>query len=202
MDLMTFTFLLKEGQSLVQETIGQWVDDKAFKMSAALSYYTIFAFPPLIIILIALVGLVFGEDAARGQISEKIQGYIGPEIARVIENLIRSSSNPAKAFGTTILGTILLLVGSIGAFLELQGSLNIIWGAEVKPGRVIMEIIRVRLVSFAIILATGFLFIASIALSILMEKLNVILGGTTSTISLLIQSMDHIFFSFFLFSLP
>ena len=196
---MTFTFLLNEGQSLVRETISQWADDKAFKMSAALSYYTIFSLVPLIMILIALVGLVYGEDAAKGHISEKIQAYIGPEVAHVIEILIRSSSDPATGFGATILGTILLLAGSIGAFLELQGSLNIIWGAEVKPGRVIMEIIRVRLVSFAMILATGFLFIASIALSILMEKLNIILRGTTSTISPLIQMTDNIF-SFFLFS--
>jgi len=197
---MTFTFILTEGKSIVQETITQWVDDKAFKMSAALSYYTIFSFPPLIIILIALVGLVFGEDAARGQISEKIQGYIGPEVAHVIENLFRISSNPATGFGATILGTVLLLVGSLGAFLELQGSLNIIWGAEIKPGRLIMEIIRIRLISFAMVLATGFLSIASIALSILMEKLDVILGDTSSTISPLMQITDNIF-SFFLFSL-
>lgn len=126
-------FRINAVPSLLVEAYYEMLDDKVLKMAAALSYYTAFSLGPLLIIIIAIAGFVFGEDAARGQIFYEFKNLVGPDGASMIETIIKGASDKTTGIFATALSMILLVLGSIGVFLELQESLNIIWGVELKP---------------------------------------------------------------------
>src|SRR6266487_1835526 len=126
-------------KNLLFETYNQWLDDKCLKMSAALSYYSIFSLSPLIIIVIAIAGFVFGREAAQGEIVSQLSGLIGKDGAVMIETMIKSSSSSEAGIIATVISVVVLILGSIGSFLELKESLNIIWGVELKPGKGILN---------------------------------------------------------------
>lgn len=157
---------------LLQETFKEWSEDKVPRLAAALAYYTIFSIAPLLIIVIAVAGAVFGEDAAKGQIVNQIQGLVGADGAEFIETAIQNASQPQTG-GTfaSIISVVLLLVGATGLFTELQDSLNTIWEVKPKPGRGIWNIIRTRFLSFTMILGIGFLLLVSLVLSAVLSAI-------------------------------
>ena len=150
---------------LLVNTGDQFIDDKGFKMAAALSYYAAFSVGPLLMIVISIAGIFFGEDAARGEISRQITYLVGQDSAELIESIIKGASNKTTGIIAGIVSIIFLILGSIGVFLELQESLNIIWGVELKPGRGIWGFIKNRLVSFSMVIATGFLMMVSLLIN-------------------------------------
>ena len=150
---------------LLVETGDQFIDDKGLKMAAALSYYAAFSVGPLLMIVISIAGIVFGEDAARGEISRQITYLVGPDSAEMIESIIKGASNKTTGIIAGIVSIIFLILGSVGVFLELQESLNIIWGVELKPGRGIWGFIKNRLISFSMVIATGFLMMVSLLIN-------------------------------------
>ncbi len=156
---------LKAFWQLFPETFKEWSDDKVPRLAAALAYYTIFSIAPLLIIVIAIAGAVFGEEAARGEIVSQIQGLVGPDGAKFIETIIQNASQPQTGTIASIISVALLLIGATGLFSELQDSLNTIWEVKPKPGRGIINIIRTRFLSFAMILGIGFLLLVSLVVS-------------------------------------
>ncbi|WP_414565894.1 MULTISPECIES: YihY/virulence factor BrkB family protein [unclassified Anabaena] len=151
---------------LLKETFKEWSEDKVPRLAAALAYYTIFSIAPLLIIVIAVAGAVFGEDAARGEIVNQIQGLVGRDGAEFIETAIQNANQPETG-GTvaSIISIVILFVGATGLFSELQDSLNTIWEVKPKPGQGIMNIIRTRFLSFTMILGVGFLLLVSLVVS-------------------------------------
>ena len=123
---------LKQEWSLISQTIDAWIDDYAPSMGAALAYYTMFSIAPLLLIIIAVTGWVFGAEAARGEILAQLEGLMGKEGATMIEALITSASSPEKSMSATIIGIVLLLIGATSVFGELQDALDRIWRAPVK----------------------------------------------------------------------
>ena len=111
---------MRDYAKLVKESFAAWVDDYAPSMGAALSYYTIFSLAPLLVIVIAVAGLVFGADAARGAILEQLQAMLGPEGAGAVAELLRRASEPAEGLTASIVGGVALLVGATTVFGELQ----------------------------------------------------------------------------------
>ncbi len=156
---------LKAFWQLLTETFKEWSDDKVPRLAAALAYYTIFSIAPLLIIVIAIAGAVFGEEAARGEIVSQIQGLVGPDGAKFIETAIQNASQPKTGTIASIISVVLLLVGATGLFSELQDSLNTIWEVKPKPGRGIINMIRTRFLSFTMILGIGFLLLVSLVVS-------------------------------------
>jgi len=150
---------------LLVETANQFIDDKGLKMAAALSYYAAFSLGPLLMIAISITGIFFGEDAARGEISRQITYLVGPDSAEMIESIIEGASNKTTGIIAGIVSILFLVLGSVGVFLELQESLNIIWGVELKPGRGIWGFIKNRLISFSMVIATGFLMMVSLLIN-------------------------------------
>jgi membrane protein len=187
-----FKFSFKEILSLLSQTFDEWVDDKALKMSASLSYYTIFSMTPLLIIIIAVAGLIFGTDAARGEIVNQIEGLIGREGAEVIQKTLQSSMDPAPGIIASILSIIVLVLGSLGVFLELMESLNIIWGVEQRPGRGIKGLLMNRLSSFSMVMAVAFLLLISLVISALIAGLNKYIGATLPVILPAMQVVNAI----------
>lgn len=150
----------------------EFLDDKGFKMAAALSYYSAFSLGPLLIIVIAIAGFFFGEDAAKGQIFSELKNLVGPDGAIMIETILKGAASKSAGIFAAIVSVVLLVLGSIGVFLELQESLNIVWGVELKPGRGLWLFIKNRLVSFSMVVATGFLLMVSLIISSVISLIN------------------------------
>ncbi|MBE2218850.1 MAG: YihY/virulence factor BrkB family protein [Ignavibacteria bacterium] len=148
------------------------LDDKGFKMAAALSYYAAFSLGPLLIIVIAIAGFIFGEEAAKGQLFFELKNMIGSDGAQMMETIIKGASNTTTGIFATIFSVILLVFGSIGVFVELQESLNMVWGVEPKPGKGLKMFIRNRIISFSMVVATGFLLMVSLMINSAIALLN------------------------------
>ncbi len=161
---------------LIKETVSQWINDKSLKLGAALSYYTVFSLPPLLLIVIALAGLAFGEEAARGSIMDEFQGFIGKENAAIIQTMIAKAASPKKGIIATVVGLVVLILGASGVFTELQDSLNTIWKVKPKPEAGLKYFIRARLLSFSMILTIGFLLLVSLVISAVLSAFGSLLN--------------------------
>jgi len=150
-----------------------WVKDYAQSMGAALAFYTIFSIAPLLLIVIAIAGSVFGEEAARGEIYGQLQGMLGSQGAIAVQGLLesvgqRSTSVPAAAFGVVV-----LFIGATSVFAELQDALDRIWRAPQRPRNAgLWSLVRARLLSFGMILGIAFLLIVSLAFSAALRALS------------------------------
>src|SRR4030081_3008468 len=148
---------------LAKKSVQAWSDDYAPSMGAALAYYTLFSLAPLLLLVISIAGLVFGAEAAQGQIVAQLGGLIGHEGAVAIQGLLKSASEPAKSTMASILSVTTLLIGATSIFAELQTDLDRIWRAPeaAKPSG-IWALLRTRLLSFGLIVSIGFLLLVSL----------------------------------------
>lgn len=148
--------------SLFGEAFRDWGEDKAERLGAALAYYTIFSIGPLLVVVIALAGLIFGDAAAQGQVAEKLQGFLGAEGATTIQGMIKSASAPTAGILATIFGLITLLLGAAGILLQLKGALNTIWEVEPKKGQNFLAGLLGAVSSFLMVLLAGLLLVLSL----------------------------------------
>jgi len=164
--------VLKKIGNLFKKTFSAFIDDNAMKLSAALSYYTIFSLPPLLIIIISLSGIFFGADAVRGEIFGQINGLVGNDAAMQIQETIKNVKFSNSNTFFTIIGIIILLIGASGVFSEIQTSINYIWGIQAKPKRGLIKFLYNRLMSFSMIGSVGFLLLVGLIINSLMDVLN------------------------------
>lgn len=153
---------LKQIWRLLKETFQEWNDDKASRLAAALSYYTIFSLAPLLIIAIAIAGAIFGDDAARGEIVRQIRGLVGQDGAEVIQTALQNAHKPDTRNIASVISIGLLLFGASNVFAQIQDALNTIWEVQPKPGRSIVQTLRKRFLSFAMVAGVGFLLLVSL----------------------------------------
>ena len=151
--------------NLVKQVASSWVDDYAPSMGAALAYYTMFSLAPLLLIAISVAGLVFGQEAARGEIAEQLRSFMGDQGASAVQGLLASVRQPSEGIAATTLGVVLLFVGAASVFGELQNALNRIWRVPVATTSSWASMVRARLLSFGMILAMGFLLTVSLVVS-------------------------------------
>ena len=160
--------VLHPGQlpALARDAVIAWFDDRAPTMGAALAYYTLFSIAPLLLIVIAVAGAVFGADAAEGEIFRQLQGLLGAEGATAVQGLLASVRQREQSGWGALVGGVLLVVGATSVFAELQDSLDRIWRAPVRPGTSgWWLLLRSRLLSFGFILGIGFLLMVSLVIS-------------------------------------
>jgi membrane protein len=150
---------------LLSATYTKWTEDHAQTLGAALAFYTVFSLAPLLLIVIAIAGLVFGQEAAQGKIIGQIQGLIGEDSAKAIQSMIEEARKPAAGVIATVLAIVMLLFGATGVFAQLQESLNTIWKVEEKPGEGIWKILKDRFISLLAVLGIGFLLLISLVIS-------------------------------------
>ena len=164
---------LAEGLSLVKQVWTSWHDDYVASMGAALAYYTMFSLAPLLLIVISVAGLVFGDAAARGEIQTQLDTLMGPHSANAVQDLLASVHQPARGVAATLLGLALLLAGAASVFGELQDALDRIWRVPAKngPGPGWKSLLRSRLLSYGMILAMGFLLTVSLVISAMLAAL-------------------------------
>ena len=151
--------------SLVKQTFSEAGDDKIPRLAASLSYYTLLSLSPLLILSVAVAGLVFGEDAARGQIAAQLQQVFGAEAGEAIQTMVASAKEPGSGVLGTIIGVVVLLFGASGVFGELQDSMNTIWEVAPRPGRGILGIVKDRFFSFTMVVGVAFLLLVSLVIS-------------------------------------
>ena len=151
--------------SLLKETVREWDEDNASRLAAALACYSLLSIAPLVILSVAVAGLIFGADAARGQIASELGRVVGEEAGRAIQTILAHAKSPSSGIAGSILGVVVLLLGASGVFVELQGALNTIWEVKPKPGRGVAGILRDRFFSFAMVLAVAFLLMVSLVVS-------------------------------------
>ncbi|HET7819694.1 MAG TPA: YihY/virulence factor BrkB family protein [Bacteroidia bacterium] len=157
---------------LLKEATKEFISDNAIKLSAALSYYTVFSLPPLLIIIISLCGIFLGGEAVRGQIFFQIKGLLGNETALQIQETIKNISLSGNNIFATISGVVILLIGASGVFGEIQTSINYIWGIEAKPKLGLAKYLKNRLMSFSMIGAVSFLLLVGLIINSLMDILS------------------------------
>ena len=158
---------------LAGQVFNAWLDDYGPSMGAALAYYTMFSMAPLLLIVIAVAGLAFGEQAARGEIAAQLSALMGPAGAETVQSLLTSVRQPAQSTAATVLGVGLLLLGATTVFGELQDALDRIWRVPARSRTSgWMALLRARLLSFGMILAIGFLLMVSLVLSATLDTLG------------------------------
>ena len=150
---------------LLRETARQWSDHKIMQLAAALAYYSIFSIAPLLVVVIALVGWIFGPEAVRGQLDEQLRGSMGQSAAETVQSMVQSTYRPGQGIWATVIGVATLLLGASGVFAQLKDALNSIWDVPAPPGSGVMAFVRDRLVSFGMVLVIGFLMLTSLLLT-------------------------------------
>ena len=184
-----------------KKAVTAWVDDYAPSMGAAISYYTVFSLAPLLVIVIAVAGSVFGRDAVEGQIVAQLSGLIGRDGATAVQGLIKSASDPAKGLLASIISLVVLVVGATTVFAELQSALDRIWHVpeKAKPSG-LWGLLRSRFLSFGLVLGLAFMMMVSLVVGagiaafsnwpssmapgweILLQMINILVSLMTTTL--------------------
>src|SRR3954449_8914976 len=156
---------------LLKQTAVEWLDDKAPQLGAALAYYTVFSLAPLVVVLLAVVGVLFRNDPAGAwsKVTEQMSYFMDKSAVEVVQNIAQKSAAPNKSILATIMGIALALFGASGIFGQLQDALNTIWGVKAKPGGGIMGFLRSRFLSFGMVGGICFLLLVSLILESLLK---------------------------------
>ncbi|KAF5407679.1 MAG: hypothetical protein Udaeo2_22070 [Candidatus Udaeobacter sp.] len=165
-DSKTSKSFVSNAFSLLKQTFQEWLQDKAPQLGAALAFYTVFSLAPLVLVLLAIVGVVFRDDpgGAWNKLTQQMSYFLDPSAVQVVQNIAQSASQPGKSTIATIIGIALALFGASGVFGQLQDALNTIWGVKAKPGTCVWGFLRVRFLSFAMVAGICFLLLVSLTL--------------------------------------
>src|SRR5438046_9851769 len=146
---------------LLKQTFSEWLQDKAPQLGAALAYYTVFSLAPLVLVLLAIVGIIFRDNPAGAwdKITQQMSYFLDPSAVQLVQNIAQKASQPGKSLIAKIIGIVLALFGASGVFGQLQDALNTIWSVKAKPGGGIWGFLRARFLSFAMVGGICFLLL-------------------------------------------
>jgi len=162
--------LMKGFTQLIRDAASEWLNDNAARLSAALAYYALLSLTPLVLLILILVGAVYGEQAASQQVADQIRNFAGDEAGKAILALVRSFHRNQST--SAILGTIVLLLSASGIFGELKSSLNTIWGVVGKPGQSYTAIALQRVVLFGVVILAGLFVIAAVTVGAILSGIE------------------------------
>jgi membrane protein len=177
---------------LCYETVNEWVNDRASRKGAALAFYTVFSLAPILILSIAIAGLFFGQEAARGEIFGQVKDLLGADAAAAVQAMIQSASRPGAGLIATAIGVVTLCIGATTALAELKDGLDQIWNAPPERTSGFWYFLRKRLLSIGLILSLGFLLLVSLVFSALVSALARTWSPTDTT-GLVLQGVNFVF---------
>jgi membrane protein len=157
---------------IFKQSVSEFLNDNCIKLSASLSYYTIFALGPMLIVIISFAGIFLGRDAVEGKLYDQIKMLIGSAAAVQVQSIIANLQHSQRSVAAAIIGIILLVLGATGVFTEIQGSINYIWSIRAKPKKGWLKFLTNRLISFSLVISCGFILLVSLIINALMELLN------------------------------
>lgn len=181
--------LARELYILLRDTVLAWMSDRAPRKAAALAYYTLFSLAPLLVLVLAIAGLFFGEEAARGEIVAEARGMLGEEGARAIQAMIASAGEPGAGLWPTVFSLSVLFIGATSALAELKDGLDQIWNAPPERTQSFWYFLRKRLTAVGLILALGFLLLVSLVLSAVLTAVARHFGGADAA-NLFLQALN------------
>jgi len=158
--------LFSYSSRLLKTTFNHWLEDKAPQLGAALAYYTVFSLAPMVLVLFAVFGFIYGNsEVARREILQQLYSFLDRSSARAVQDIAASVSKPAASTVATVVGIAVALIGASGVFGQLQDALNIIWGVKPKPGQNLLSFLRARFLSLAMVAGVCFLLLVSLTAS-------------------------------------
>jgi membrane protein len=177
---------------LTKAALSSFLGDNGMRMSASLAYFTIFSLAPLMVITIAIAGWVFGAKAASDGISSEIQGFVGRDAGKMIQDMIQSAHKPAQGAIASIVGVVTLLFGATGVFAEVSDSLNSIWRVEGAIPNGIWRWVKSRFLSVGMVLAVGFLLLVSLVVSAVLAATFKYFGSVIPVPEFLLHAIEFV----------
>ncbi|RRQ50444.1 YihY/virulence factor BrkB family protein [Maribacter algicola] len=197
-------FSLKQLPKLLWTTFNTWLDKEPFKISAVIAYYAILSLPGLLIIILEIVGSIWGREIVRGELFSEISSAMGPETAQSIQGILENTGSENTSTLATILGICVLVYGATGVFYQLQNALNGIWGVSPNYSNELLATIFGRLKSFGFILIFGFLLLISFVitsfLSAFSRQLSRLMSTTVVGWTFVMDVLLSLVFIYFLFA--
>jgi membrane protein len=178
----------KSGFGLVKETFQGWQEDGALDLGAALAYYAIFSLAPLLLIVIAVAGLVWGREAVQGQLVGQLRGLVGEQGGQAIQTMIANAGKHGSGVLATIVGVVTIVFGATGVFAQLQSSLDRIWHVEPKSGGGIWSFVKTRILSFGMVLGIGFLLLISLVVTTAVSAVGAWATGLLPAAKVLVEA--------------
>lgn len=170
---------IKNGWSVLKQSGVDFADNSVPRMSAALSYYTLFSLAPILLITITVADIFYGREAIEGSLFGQIQSFVGPDAAHQIQEIIRNAAKSHHTKFASIISIIALVFSATGVFTEIQGSINAIWQLKAKPQKGWLKFLLNRVLSLSMVLGLGFILLVSLLantmLEILMKRLLTVL---------------------------
>ena len=157
--------------------VSEWLEHRAASKGAALAYYTLFSLAPILVLVIAIAGFFYGQEAAQGQLIGELRGLVGPQGAETIQAILAGAQNKDSGLFATIVASVLLVIGATSAFSELKDSLDEIWDVPPPKDASWWDTVRTRLLSFGLILTLGLLLMTSLVVSAALSVVEKYLGG-------------------------
>ena len=174
--------------TLLKESVDSFISDEALTRGAAIAFYTVTSIGPVLFIVVAIAGLAFGEEAARGAIAEQLGGLMGRQSADLLQTAIQNAATKTTGFLATMIGLVTLIITASGVFTEMQSTLNIIWKAEPR-GTTVTRLIRARAASLGLVGALGFLLLVSLVISTLLSALSTYINTYLTFGHLILQTL-------------
>jgi membrane protein len=161
---------------LARDTAASWVDHKDSRQGAALAYYSVFSLGPVMVIAVAIAGLVFGKDAARGEVEVQLRGLLGDAAAKVVDAMLVGASAPQQGLIATAAGTVILLFTAVGVVIQLKDAFNTVWEVDAKKISGLWQFVRAYLVSASAVITLGFLLLVSLVFTAALSVAGKYLG--------------------------
>ncbi|MGZ8271104.1 MAG: YihY/virulence factor BrkB family protein, partial [Methylophilus sp.] len=177
------------------DSVMSWIDHRAASKGAALAFYALFSFAPILILTIAVAGFFFGSAAIEGQFFYPLQSLVGSNGALAIQAIVASASDPIEGWLATLVAVVLLFIGATSVFTELKGSLDELWGVQKSKLSPMSILLRTRLLSFGLVAVLAFLLLISLAVNSLLTLLEQYAGGIWSSSAFLFTILSS-FISF------
>ena len=187
---------IKEIGGVIVQSFKNFGKDKIPKYSAALAYTTVFSLGPLLIVIIFLCSIFFGQEATQGRIYSEMQQFVGDDAALQLQTIIQNASLSGKGTAAAVIGIITLLFGATTVFAEIQDSINSIWGLKAKPSKGLWKLLRNRFLSFSVVVSLGFLLLVSLAISTIIEGLSAQLKASFPDVTVVIFYILNLLISF------
>jgi membrane protein len=163
---------VKDYFKLLKTAAMDFINDEGLKLSAALSYYTIFSLAPMLLVMITVLSVFFGREAIQGQVFQQISGLVGPQAAAQLQEILKNAELSDKSGVAAAIGIGTLIIGATGVFAEIQSSINYIWSIKAKPQKSWLRYLKTRLISFSLIITLGFLLVVTLGVNTLVDLLS------------------------------
>jgi len=184
--------ILRKLPKILVATFKGFGADNGMKLSASLAYYTIFSIGPLLLLLLSLVSIFYGQEATEGKIFYQLNGLLGVDAAKQVQDIIKNISLSGKTSFTLVIGIIMLIVGATSIFVEIQDSLNMVWKLKAKPKKGWLQFLKNRLLSSSLIISLGFLMLISLVVNGVIEVMvgwlgNYFTGGVSAVLLIVLN---------------